>query len=360
MGEEGMNDSEIINKIEMMPFGHLPKGRLNRISDVPGVRVGHSTMSNGEIQTGVTVILPSEGNIYQNKLPAASDVINGFGKSVGLVQIDELGQLESPIALTNTLNVGKVSDALVDYMISLCHRDGIELKTFNPVVGECNDSFLNDIIKKRVDSKMVFEAIYSATEDFEQGAIGGGRGMSCHQIKGGIGSASRLMKIGDATYTLGVLVQANHGKRKDLMIGKYPVGDLITSAFADPTEPESDKGSIIIVMATDLPLSDRQIKRVIKRASVGISRVGGHIGHGSGEIAIGFSTANSIPHDYPGAFIDQKHLNENLMDLPFRAMIEATEEAIVHALLYAETVRGYNGNLRRGLVEIIQKYQLKL
>ena len=355
-----MDKIEIVKRIESMQFGTMPKGQLNKITDVAGVRVGHATLKNDNIQTGVTLVLPAEDNYFERKCVASSYVINGFGKSTGLIQIEELGQLESPIALTNTLNVGKVSDAVVDYMIQKCQSEGLEIKSFNPVICECNDSFLNDIILRKVDSKMVYEAIYNANQNFEEGAVGGGRGMSCHQLKGGIGSASRLMHIDNQTFTLGVLVQANHGRLEDLTIDSLKIGEAITNAYASPIAPEPDKGSIIVIMATDLPLSDRQLKRILKRSTVGISRVGGHIGHGSGEIAIGFTTQNRISTNINDSIITQTQLNEQLMDIPFRAMIEATEEAIVHALLYSESVRGYQGNSRMGLTDLIGMYRLSL
>ena len=199
-------------------IGELPKGKLNKITDVKGLKVGHCTIDNDENKTCVTVILPIEENIYLNKLVAATYVLNGYGKTIGLVQIDELGSLESIIALTNTLNVGLVHDAVVDYMIELCKKDNVELKTINPLICECNDSYLNNIQIRAVKKEHVYKAIENACIDFDQGDIGAGKGMSCHQLKGGIGTASRIITIDGQSFTLGVLVLSNHGRLKDFII----------------------------------------------------------------------------------------------------------------------------------------------
>ena len=308
-------------------IGEMPTGRLNKISDVPGVTVGHSTIAAGKHNTGVTVIMTSDKNPFHHKLPAASVVLNGFGKSQGLVQVDELGQLESPIALTNTLNVGLVWDAMVEYVLQRCTTDGLFAPaSINPVVCECNDGRLSDIRHRAVGQKEVFDAIAAATTDFEEGAIGAGRGTVCHGLKGGIGTASRTMEYDGKTYTLGVLVQSNYGRLSDLRIDGRPVGKEIASGAL-----EEDKGSIIVVMGTDLPLSDRQIKRVLRRAGVGLARVGSFTGHGSGEVFVGFSTANAMEGD-DKAIRATESFREDLMNGPFRAMVEATEEAVLNSM----------------------------
>jgi D-aminopeptidase len=347
-----------------LQIGNLQKGAHNLITDVAGVTVGHADVASGDLQTGVTVVMPTPDNVFVNKCVAAAEVINGFGKTSGTIQIEELGQLESPIALTNTLNVGKVSDALVAYMLASCEREAVKIQSFNPVVCECNDSYLNAIEKRVVDEKMVIEAIRSAAAVFEQGAVGGGRGMSCHQLKGGIGSASRQFELDGIRYTVGVLVQANYGRLEDLMVAGVPIGSKLRHAIDaqhdiksdNAFDPSIDKGSIIIIVATDLPVSHRQLKRMLRRTTVGIARVGGYIGHGSGEIAIGFSTANRIPHVQQSATRDIKLLSENKMDMPFRAVAEATEEAVLHALIYADTVVGAEGHCREGLMDALKKY----
>jgi len=306
-----------------MRIGTLPHGRRNLITDVPGVRVGHCTVDRADCHTGVTVIMPPAVNPFIEKLTAACHVINGFGKSLGLVQVEELGTLETPIAITNTLNVGKVHDAMVSYMVDICRRDGVKLTSVNPVICECNDSRLSDIEKRPVGEKELLEAIQSASEDFAQGAVGAGRGTTCYGMKGGIGSASRLMEIDGNTYTMGVLVQSNYGASRDFRAACLPEG-----------LSECDQGSIILIVATDLPLSERQLKRVIKRTAVGMARLGSYIGHGSGEIAVGFTTANCAPAGE--SFRTQRMLREDLMNIPFRAVGECAEEAILQSMWHAK------------------------
>lgn len=243
--------------------GEMEPGPLNKITDVAGVTVGHATVNTAEHKTGVTVILPCEDNPYKNKLTAAAYIHNGFGKSQGLVQIEELGTLETFIALTNTLNVGKVHDAVVDMMSEQCEREGIQVTTINPVVGECNDSGLNLIKERIIGLEEVRTAVREAKRDFEEGAVGAGTGTVCFGLKGGIGSASRQFRLGGKTYTVGALVQSNFGSTKNLMI----CGEMVGRELEKKTKPALlDRGSIMTVIATDLPLSDRQLKRLIKRA----------------------------------------------------------------------------------------------
>jgi len=305
-----------------MPIGKLPHGERNLISDVPGVKVGHCTIDRDDCHTGVTVVLPPVKNPFTEKLTAAAHVINGYGKTLGLVQIDELGTLETPIAITNTLNVGKVHDAMVSYMVDICKRDGVKLTSVNPVVCECNDSRISDIAKRPVGEREVKAAIQNASVDFAQGAVGAGRGTTCYGMKGGIGSASRLMEIDGRTYTIGVLVQSNYGSSEDFRDACLP-----------PDLAECDQGSIILIVATDLPLSERQLKRVIKRTSVGMARLGSYIGHGSGEIAVGFTTA--VRKWSGDSFQSQMMLREDLMNIPFRAVGECAEEAILQSMWHA-------------------------
>jgi len=332
--------------------GNLPKGKLNKITDVKGIKVGHCTIDNDENKTGVTVILPTEENIFSNKLIAASFVLNGFGKTQGLVQIDELGTLEAPIALTNTLNIGIVHDAITEYMINECEKDKIDMGSVNPIICECNDSYLNNIHSRAVKKEHVFKAIENKCEDFEEGDIGGGKGMSCHSLKGGIGSASRIVKFDGRTYTVGILVQSNHGLLEDLTIDGKKIGKIIAEKIA--AKDNIEKGSIIIIIATDLPLSSRQLKRVCKRASVGLARVGSYIGHGSGDVIIGFSTANIIKDDESNEVITMKVINENKIDKVFRAVAEACEEAVLNSMITANKVLGYNGHVRESLIDYIE------
>ena len=332
-------------------IGKLPTGKLNKISDVPGVTVGHSTIISEKHQTGVSVVMPCPENPFIYKLPCASFVWNGFGKTAGLVQIDELGTLETPIALTNTLNVGKVHDAMVGYMIDRCAKDGKKLASVNPVVCETNDSSLNNIRERAVEEKHVLEAIADAKEDFEEGAVGCGRGTSCHGMKAGVGSASRLVEIDGKTYTVGVFMQTNHGKLTDFMINGDRIGERIN---IEQTKNLPDQGSCIIILATDLPVSDRQLKRIIKRCSVGLARLGSFVGHGSGEVFIGFSTANKRDPAVNTYIYPTVGMSDDCLDIVFRAAAEATEEAELNSLVAAERVSG-NGRTRHPLSEYLGK-----
>ena len=329
--------------------GALEAGPRDSIADVAGVRVGHATIDTELHKTGVTVILPCEDDPFLRKLTAASFVLNGFGKTQGLVQVDELGALETPIALTGTLNVGLVHDALVEHMLLRAEAGGYPLNSVNPVVCECNDGALNWSRERAVGRKEVFAAIESASADFAEGDVGCGKGLTCHGLKGGVGSASRVFGIGAEEFTVGALVQANHGRLGDLAIGGRAVGREIEARLR---EDEPDKGSCIVVFATDLPLTARQLRRVIKRAGVGLARLGSFWGHGSGDIFLGFTTANRQEPEAP--FQSLRSLREDLLDLPFRAAAECAEEAVLNALLSAGSVTGWSGTTRRSLREFLE------
>lgn len=333
-------------------IGNGKTGPLNKITDVRGVKVGHMTVDTPEHKTGVTVILPCEDNPFTNKLTAAAYVHNGFGKTTGIVQIEELGTLETPIALTNTLNVGKVQDALVDYMLKLCGREGVKVTSINPVVGECNDSELNRIVERVIGREEVINAINTAGSDFEEGDVGAGKGTVCFGLKGGIGSSSREITIGRETYTIGVLVQSNFGATANLVIDHKPVGEMLTGEIEKAVE---DRGSIMMIIATDLPVSDRQLKRMIKRAGVGLSRCGSLMGHGSGDIMIGFTTQNRIPMESPESVLSLKILKESCLAEAFSAVADATEEAILNSMASAKTVRGWSGKTRYSLADVYFK-----
>ncbi|MBO5199523.1 MAG: P1 family peptidase [Lachnospiraceae bacterium] len=331
-------------------IGHGTPGPLNKITDVPGVLVGHETIVTDHNCTGVTVIVPPPKNVFRNKLTAASFVLNGFGKSLGLVQVDELGTLETPIALTNTLNVGLVHDALVDYTVKVCREDGTPVRSLNPVVCECNDGELNLICDRAVTKEHVYRAFEQACRDFAEGDVGAGKGMVCYGLKGGIGSASRLLTLNGRTYTIGVLVLANHGRTREMLIDGRHVGREIVGI--DPAE--LDKGSIIQVLATDLPLSDRQLKRVLKRLSVGLIRTGSFLGHGSGDIMVGFSTANVFTPEDPDVRSVQV-LREGAIEAAFNMAAECSEEAILNALCMADTVTGPTGKTKYALTPYLRK-----
>lgn len=324
--------------------GVFPRGPLNKITDVPGVRVGHATVREAQHHTGVTVVMPCEDNMFANKLTAASFVLNGFGKTQGLVQIDELGTLETPIALTNTLNVGKVHDALVTYMAERCEQDGIQMQSLNPVVGECNDSSMNAICDRPVTGAHVLEAIRSACRDFEEGDVGAGCGTICHGLKGGIGSASRVITIGEREYVLGVLVQSNHGCLEELTVNGRALGrEIIKKREQAPVAEPTDRGSIMMLVATDLPATDRQLRRILKRCAAGLARGGSYYGHGSGDVMIGFSTANRVPHGGEHRVLTYQAVTEHSLEMAFRATSEATHEAVLNSMYCAHAGRKLDG-----------------
>lgn len=336
-----------------LKVGTLDTGPKNTITDVTGVAVGHTTISNNAVQTGVTAIIPHTGNIFLEKLVGATHVINGFGKTIGTIQIDELGTIETPILLTNTLSIGTCADSLLKYMIESNKEIGRITGTINPIICECNDMFLNDIRSFAVTNEHVLSALANASGTFEEGSVGAGTGMRCFGLKGGIGSSSRIFELHNHTYTVGVLVLTNYGKLPDFTFLGTPLGQRLMPLI--PTTLEGDKGSIIMVVATDLPVSDRQLKRILKRTSVGLSKTGSFIGNGSGDIAIGFSTANKIPHFSKTELHTLSHVHEDDIDLPFVAVAEATEEAILNSLLSANTTIGRDGNILYSLRDYIDQ-----
>jgi len=340
-----------------LTLGDLPTGPSNAISDVDGVRVGHTTLIEGDgplvpgwgpIRTGVTVILPHPGNVYRSKVRAAVHTINGYGKACGFEQVRELGVIESPIALTSTLNVPRVADALIDYAIAQNPDIGITTSSVNVVVGETSDGYLNDLQGRHVSKAHVFAAIESASDIVAEGNVGAGTGTTCFGWKGGIGTSSRILPIEWGGFTLGALVQTNFGRAPDLVIDGVPVGRLITpDRYTDPIE----RGSIMIVLATDAPLSSRQLGRVARRSGAALGRVGSHYGHGSGDFVIAFSTANQVTHDAAGITVTQTALADEarVIDGLFRAAVESVEEAIVNSLCRAETLIGRDGHVRYAL-----------
>ena len=332
-------------------LGRMAKGRRNLITDVPGVKVSQVSIHDGEIHTGVTAILPHTGDIFHDKCPAASHVINGFGKSTGLVQVDELGTIETPLILTNTLSVGTASTALVRYMLERNADIGVDTGTVNPMVFECNDGYLNDIRGLHVKQEHVLEALAAASDEFEEGATGAGCGMCCYSLKGGIGSASRTFELYGSTYTVGSLLLTNFGSLRDLTIGGDRVGEKL---WAEKEAEEKDKGSVIIIIATDAPLSARQLKRVARRAQSGIARTGSISGNGSGEIALAFTTTNRIPHYSIDKPICIQTMYEEDMDLMFRAAIECVEESVISSLTHAVRTEGFRGHVRESLADLMR------
>ena len=316
-------------------------GPTNRISDVAGVRVGHCTLNEGGKQTGVTAIVPPGDNLFLTPLPCGVEVLNGFAKPVGLVQIEELGVLQTPILLSNTLAVGTLFTSLVRDAISRNPELGRTLPTVNPLVLECNDGWLNDIQALTITEAMAQEALRTASAGFERGSVGAGRGMSCFSLKGGIGTASRVIPSLNAT--LGVLVLANFGALEALTLDGVRAGEMIAPLLAGES-PQLDAGSVIIIMATDAPLDARQLKRIAKRAGAGLGRLGSYWGHGSGDIAVAFST---LPLPQPP--------QDDTLEPLLAAAADATEQAVLDALLSAEAVTGFRGHHRPSLTQILDR-----
>ncbi|HTL31443.1 MAG TPA: P1 family peptidase [Tepidisphaeraceae bacterium] len=355
--------------------GELSPGSLNAITDVPGVRVGHVTIIEGEsIRTGVTAIIPAEGNLFQRKVPAAVFVGNGFGKLSGSTQVQELGNLETPIVLTNTLAVGTAINAVVEYMLGQSGNERVQ--SVNAVVGETNDGVLNDIRARRVRVEDVLNAIQGAKSGMvEEGNVGAGTGTICFGFKGGIGTSSRVVKQKDASrtstssvesrfaldglergWTVGVIVQTNFGGA--LQIDGAPVGRELKSDGAGSVD-----GSCMIVVATDAPLDARNLERLAKRAFLGLGKTGGIASNGSGDYVIAFSTADElrIPHRAESPMIQQNVLHNDFVSPLFQATIEATEEAILNSLFMAETMIGKGGKRVEALpldrvIPILQTY----
>ncbi len=317
--------------------GVLPTGPLNAITDVAGVLVGHTTVIRGDnIRTGVTAVLPHGGNLFREKVPGAVFIGNAFGKLAGSTQVNELGEIETPILLTSTLNVPRVADALIDYMLALKGNEGVY--SINPLVGETNDARLNDARSRHVTREHVFAAIQGAhSGEVEEGAVGAGTGTTCFGFKGGVGTSSRRA----GNYLVGALVQTNYGGQ--LRIWGVPVGELLNRA-----QPPAD-GSVIVVLATDAPLDHRNLYRLAARAMAGLARTGSSFSNGSGDYAIAFSTAR-----------EGRPVTNDAMSPLFVAAIEATEESVYNSLFRATTVTG-NGHTVEALpidrtLEILRRF----
>jgi len=335
-------------------IGDFPTGPYNAITDVRGVTVGHSTVIRGEgkceigkgpLRTGVTAILPAPpADIITNKIQAAVHVINGFGKSVGLMQIEELGTIETPVLITSTLNVGKVADGLLDYLIM---DEGLEWPSINPVVMECNDSFLSDAWGRHLGKPEVVEAIKFASEGpVIEGCVGAGTGTAAYGYKGGIGTSSRVISCDEESFMLGALVVTNMGKKGELTFRGVPVGKILAEKEAEGQELP---GSIIMVMATDAPLSQNQLRRVAARATHGLARTGTISADGSGDIVLSFSTTRRIPMASEHAVFQLFELAGNYINAFFAAAADVIEESILNAICMAETMVGRDGNTLHAL-----------
>jgi D-aminopeptidase len=350
-------------------IGQLPTGPLNAITDVPGVKVGQVTLSRGEgplrpgegpVRTGVTVIVPRE-DVWRKKVPAGAFVLNGTGEMTGLAWVAESGFLEYPIALTNTLNVPRVANGIISWMLRQYPGIGITDDTLTPVVAECDDSRLNDIQGRHVSEANVMQALDEASSgQVTEGSVGAGTGMISYGFKGGIGTASRKIPDANGGFTVGVLVNANHGRRPELMMGGVMVGQRYD---ADKTQSNllpnvgpgnllawhegsagNAEGSIIVIIATDAPLDSRQLTRLGKRAALGLARTGSTARHGSGDFMLAFSTGNVIPHYPAEPTFSVTQLADTHLNPVLAATVEATEEAILNALTGAITVVGRDGH----------------
>ncbi len=321
-------------------IGVLPHGQFNAITDVTGVTVGHFTLVAGDnIRTGVTAILPHQGNVFQSKVPAAIYLGNAFGKLAGYTQVKELGNIETPILLTNTLAVGDASKALVQYALAMTGNE--EVRSVNPIVGETNDSFLNDIRSFPLQPSHFVDAISAAKSGaVEEGNVGAGTGTVCFGYKGGIGTSSRKLPETLGGYMVGVLVQTNFGG--NLTIDGEAVGEELGRFPFKKEILESADGSCMIVVATDAPLDARNLERLAKRAILGLGRTGGIASNGSGDYVIAFSTAEQlrVPYESASPTLSQSILSNDHMSPLFMAVIEATEEAIINSLWAAETMSG--------------------
>jgi D-aminopeptidase len=348
-------------------IGILPTGPLNSITDVPGVTVGQTTIIKGDnIRTGVTAVLPHSGNLFKEKVPAAIYVGNGFGKLAGSTQVNELGEIETPILLTSTLSVPKVADFLIDYMLGLPGNESVQ--SVNPVVAETNDGFLNDIRSRPISRDDVFGAIKNANGTVEEGSVGAGAGTVAFGWKGGIGSSSRKLPEPLGGYTIGVLVQTNFGgvlsidgAPVGIELGKYYLKDSVSDSDprSDTSNLRSADGSIIIVIGTDAPLDHRQLRRLAERSMAGLARTGSSMSNGSGDYAIAFSTKNRINSGEQLRNI--QIVGNDAMSPMFQAVIEATEEAILNSLFKATSVVGKDKHSADALpieqtITILKKY----
>lgn len=335
--------------------GTYASGPLNAITDVAGVKVGHTTLISGDgalrpgvgpVRTGVTVVIPRD-DVWHKKVPAGSFVLNGTGEMTGLAWVSESGFLEYPIALTNTLNVPRVANGIMTWMIDKYPEIGITDDTLTPVVAECDDGRLNDIQGRHVSEAHVVAALNGATSGpVQEGTVGAGTGMVSYGFKGGIGTASRKLSDPEGGYTVGVLVNANHGRKPELTMVGVPVGRLYDAspAAAMTGQPGQSEGSIIIIVATDAPVDARQLNRLSKRAALGLARTGSTARHGSGDFILAFSTANVIPHYPEQSTYALTHIADTHLNPLIAATVEATEEAILNALTMATTVVGRDGH----------------
>lgn len=352
-------------------IGLIPCGPFNAITDVAGVHVGHCTLIQGKgnlipgegpVRTGVTAILPHRNDLFLEKVSGAVVRINGFGEVTNTQQIDEMGVLEGPLMLTNTFNVPRVADAVIDWMLVHSSDMGVRTWGISPIVAETSDSYLNDIRGRHVRVEHVFEAIENARGgQVIEGAVGGGTGMICYEFKGGIGTSSRVLPAELGGFTVGVLVQSNFGSRQKLRIDGVPVGRALLDY--DERVKRETGGSVIVVIATDAPMTSRQLKRMGMRATYGLARTGTQGGNTSGDFAIAFSTTRNRPHHSTAHKLQLEQVVEDsqLINVLFDAVVESTEEAVLNSLFRADTMMGRDNRIIHALpiqetVEIMNQY----
>ena len=351
---DSVNEPRVRARELGLPLGRFKTGKHNAITDVDGVLVGHSTIirgsgplrpGEGPVRTGVTAILPNRTNIFMERLAGGGFVLNGAGEVSGMTQVMEWGLIETPLLLTNTMAVGAVSDAVARHMVEKYPGIGDEHDVIIPIVGECDDSWLNDITGRHVRHSHVLEAISNASSGpVAEGSVGGGTGMITCDFKAGIGTSSRKLPEVQGGYTLGVLVMSNFGKLQNLRMAGLPLGEALSERYRELPTRGQNYGSIIAVVATDAPLLTNQLNRLCKRVALGIGRVGSYAGHGSGEIVVGFSTANVIPRRTQKMVYRAKILLDQRLDPLYEAVMEATEEAILNSLCMARPMVGINDN----------------
>jgi len=332
-------------------IGKLPTGKHNAITDVSGVRVGHVTLIEDKPQvarTGVTVVMPNEGKIFDERVVGSAFVLNGAGELSGITQLREWGILETPIALTNTMSVGTCSRGLVDYMLAHHSEIGDAADVVIPVVGECDDSWLNDVTAQHIEPGHIMQAIEAATSGpIQEGGVGAGTGMITCDLKAGIGTSSRVVEItpGGEPFTLGVLVLSNFGTLGQLRVDGGAFGRFLEEQRFVEDRRRVNYGSIICVVATDAPLTPQQLGRISKRAALGIGRCGSTANHGSGEIVLAFSTGNTVPRDPGVVRFHWDVLADHAINPLYEATVDATEEAILNALFAAQTTSGRQGRV---------------
>ncbi len=330
----------------IVKIGSNKTGKNNNICDVPGVLVGQTEIKGNEYNTGLTVVMPHPGNLFTEKVVASIYVFNGFGKTCGLMQVDEVGSIETPIVFTSTLSVGKIADALNTHMLAI----NPNVTSINPIVMECNDGQLSKSRERILSYEHLEKAFDNLSTTFKMGDFGAGTGMICHGFKGGIGSSSRVIELNGKSYTIGILLNSNFGSAngEELIFKGRPLGHLIEQM----SEHYYDRGSIVAAVACDIPLNERQLKRVLKRIELGISRTGSFGGHSSGDLFVGFTTQNKITKPFNENI---KRFSDEDLNVIFKQVVEMTEEAVLNSMLYAHDMNGYKKEVK-GLLSNISLF----